>query len=286
MGAYLFGEVDVPKLESDSSGIQPYDASRSLQLNPKHPVVAVLLGFIGSRLEKVRLELVAEQRKARQSEEARRLSAESQKIADILNNDFRDQRRRLNEIRAAASRAGVAPTQFGDSAEASNDADLWVDGIDEPGEVSKTDAKNHGSGKAKARKDPNITSAAKQTPDGAGTVSPAGGEGPRHTKPRGGFRVDYRKLGRDENRSSYDSSTMSILINLDHPVVSAALGLGGVEDPAFRRLSYEIAFSEYAIALSYEMAQRDPDVPADDLLYDVRTTLNRVARSAAALYIS
>jgi hypothetical protein len=77
---------------------------------------------------------------------------------------------------------------------------------------------------------------------------------------------------------------MMILINLDHPVVSAALGLGGVEDPAFKRLSYEIAFSEYAIALSYEMTRIDPEIPADDLLYDIRTTLNRVARSAATLY--
>ena len=77
---------------------------------------------------------------------------------------------------------------------------------------------------------------------------------------------------------------MTILINLDHPVVSAALGSGAVEDPVFRRLSYEIAFSEYAMALGYELLKHDPNMPADDLLYEVRSSLNRVALSAAPLY--
>ena len=44
-------------------------------------------------------------------------------------------------------------------------------------------------------------------------------------------------------------------------------------DPAFRRLSYEIAFSEYAMALGYEMAKLDPEIPADDLLYEVRSSM-------------
>ena len=77
---------------------------------------------------------------------------------------------------------------------------------------------------------------------------------------------------------------MRILINLDHPVVAAALGDGGEEEPSFRRLSYEIAFSEYAMALGYEMAKRDSQIAADDLLYEVRFTLNRVSVAAAALY--
>jgi len=82
----------------------------------------------------------------------------------------------------------------------------------------------------------------------------------------------------------YDSTALTILINLDHPVVKAALGNGEVEDPAFKRLSYEIAFSEYAMGLGYEIYDQDPNIPADDLLYEVRSSLNRVAASAAALY--
>ena len=77
---------------------------------------------------------------------------------------------------------------------------------------------------------------------------------------------------------------MSILINLDHPVLSAAIADGSVEEPSVRRLSYEIAFSEYAMALGYELLKQDPNMPADDLLYEVRSSLNRVALSAAPLY--
>lgn len=56
------------------------------------------------------------------------------------------------------------------------------------------------------------------------------------------------------------------------------------EAPAFRRLSYKIAFSEYSMALGYEMAKQDPAIPADDLLYEVRSTPNRIAGASAALY--
>lgn len=56
------------------------------------------------------------------------------------------------------------------------------------------------------------------------------------------------------------------------------------DDPIFKRLSYEIAFTEYAVALGYETAERDPDYPAIDILFDVRATVNRIAANAAALY--
>jgi hypothetical protein len=91
-------------------------------------------------------------------------------------------------------------------------------------------------------------------------------------------------LGRSEDRSRYDERSLSILINLDHPVAAAALTDHGVEEAGFRRLSYEIAFSEYPMALGYELLKQDPNMPGDDVLYEVRSTLNRVALSAAALY--
>ena len=69
----------------------------------------------------------------------------------------------------------------------------------------------------------------------------------------------YRNLGRSEYRSRYKGRSLSILINLDHPVLSAAMADGNVEDPAVRRLSYEIAFIEYAMALGYELLKNDPE---------------------------
>lgn len=88
------------------------------------------------------------------------------------------------------------------------------------------------------------------------------------------------------SRSKYDRTRLAILINLDHPAVANALRCASVEDPVFRRLSYEIAFSEYSMALGYLLVKQDPDMPADDLLYEVRATLNRLARAAASLYVN
>jgi hypothetical protein len=100
-GSYLFGEIDVHALETAESPIAPYDSSRSLTLNPAHPIVAVLVGFIGASLETVRSKLVAASREARKNEEARRLAQEADRIAEILNKDFATVRDRLDEIRAA-----------------------------------------------------------------------------------------------------------------------------------------------------------------------------------------
>ncbi len=284
-GNYLFGEIDVPKLE-ESSSIAPYDPSRNLQLNPRHPVGAMLLGFIGSKLEEVRSELVAEDRKRRQTAQARRLASESARIAELLNKDFAAMHLRLNNIRSVTSRHGSADAQFGDVASAGEDDDKWVSGIDEPGTLADTEKGKNGAGggQIKGRPKPKITRTGYRDPAGLDPLSPAGGVGTRHGRPRGGFTVDYQHLGIDEERSVCDQTTLTILINLDHPVVAAALESSGVDSVVFRRLSYEIAFTEYAISLGYVWVGDDPEMPAADLLFDVRRTLDRVVRASAELY--
>ena len=282
-GSYLFGEVDVPAIETSESKIAPYDSSRSLQLNAQHPVVAVLVGFIGSKLEYVRAELVREAKEARKTEEVRRLAIEADRIADILNEDYRKVVQRLQQIHAASSRPGAAVARFGDSQDSGEASGEWVRGTQQPGNVEEGKSRSRGRGGA-GREAPNVTPRGEPDAEGSNAVDPAGGTGNKRARARGGFRVEYQNLGKNEERSRYDSATLTILINLDHAVVSAALGDGKVEDRAFRRLSYEIAFSEYAMGLGYEIFRQDPNIPADDLLYEVRSCLNRIAASAAALY--
>ncbi len=287
-GNYLFGNIDVPSLEKHQSPIQPYDPSRSLQLNPQHPVVAVLLGFIGSKLEEVRAALVRKSKEARKTEEARRLAIEAGKIAEILNDDFRKISERLHEIRAASSRKGAAQSQFGTHA-TDQGADDYVKGTLMPGIVVKP-TRNKPDGPSPEptpgpKPEPPIVQVRGQpNPAGDNAIDPVGGDDGKRRRPQGGFRVEYRNLGRTEERSVYDPTALTILINLDHPLVAAALGDGKVEDTTFRRLSYEIAFSEYAMGLGYEVSQQDPNIAADDLLYEVRSTLNRISTAAVALY--
>jgi hypothetical protein len=288
-GNYLFGEVDVPELENHPSPIEPYDPTRSLQLNPQHPVVAVLLGFIGSKLEEVRTALVRRSRDARKTEQARRLAAEADKIAEILNSDFRKISERLHEIRAASSRKGAAQSQV-TSQPTDSEPEDWTRGIETPGSLIKpthTPPPNPDPEPKPPRPPkptPNVTPHARPNPMGDNAVDPVGGADGKRRRPQGGFRVEYKPLGAEADRSVYDPTTLTILINLDHSLVSMALGDGNVEDTMFRRLSYEIAFSEYAMGLGYELSQQDPNMPPDDLLYEVRSTLNRISTAAVALY--
>ena len=57
-----------------------------------------------------------------------------------------------------------------------------------------------------------------------------------------------------------------------------------VDDPVFRRLAYEVAFTEYAIALAQELEKRGEYLDPSDPLVDIRATINRVARRGAHLY--
>jgi hypothetical protein len=83
-GNYLFGEVDVPALETFQSPIEPYDPTRSLQLNPQHPVAIALLGFVGSKLEEVRANLVRRSKEANASGFPSRITISNSKPAPII----------------------------------------------------------------------------------------------------------------------------------------------------------------------------------------------------------
>jgi Histidine kinase-, DNA gyrase B-, and HSP90-like ATPase len=284
-GNYLFGEIDVPVLENHPSPIEPYDPTRSLQLNPEHPLVVVLIGFIGSKLEEMRTALVRRSREARKTEQARRLAAEADKIAEILNEDFRKISERLHQIRAASSRKGAARSQV--AARATEDEpDEWTRGIETPGVLVKMPPNLNPQPQPPGppRPNPQVQPRGQPDPLGDNAVDPVGGNQGKRRRSQGGFRVEYKQLGADAERSVYDPITLTILINLEHPLVVAALGDGRVEDTTFRRLSYEIAFSEYAMGLGYELSKQDPTMPPDDLLYEVRSTLNRISTAAVALY--
>ena len=274
----------LPALETHDSPIEPYDDSRSMRLNDRNPVATELLIFVSQCLEKARGELVEQSKQARKREEARRLSKEASKIADILNRDFKDVSEKLREVRSATkTRVQSAKGRFGESDNGGGETDDWVEGGDTPGVVARTTGS--GTGEGTGRPAPDV--AASGQPDDRATdrVQPAGGaHGNR--KPKGGFNVQFEHLGKESDRSQYDPNRLTILINLDHPVIANAMRTHGVEHTVFRRLTYEVAFSEYAMAFGYEVANEDPDIPADDLLFDIRNTLHRISRSAAGLYLA
>src|SRR5262249_55431350 len=215
----------VPALESHPSPIEPYDPTRSLQLNPQHPLVAVLLGFIGSKLEEVRTALVRRSREARKTEQARRLAAEADKIAEILNEDFRKISERLHQTGAASSRKGAARSQVA-APTPDNEPDEWTRGIEMPGILVKMPPNPNPEPQPPGppKPTPQVQLRGQPDPVGDNAVDPVGGNQGNRRRSQGGFRVEYKQLGADAERSVYDPITLTILINLEHPLVTAALG--------------------------------------------------------------
>jgi hypothetical protein len=91
-------------------------------------------------------------------------------------------------------------------------------------------------------------------------------------------------LGAESPRAKYSGEDRTIYINIDHPQLVAARGIGTTEDVTFRRLAYEVAFTEYAIALAYELALRGEFMDFDEPVGEIRDTVNRLATKGASLY--
>lgn len=281
-GNYLFGEVDVPALEKPAydGTVTAYDASRSMRLNYDHPVAAALLGFIGSSMEHIRQILVDEARQVRKQADAQRLAKEAEQIAQLLNEDLKDVNDRIGEMHNLKKRAHAVANTGGDEGD---DEPAFIEGTEQAGTVEDPipversddgDGKAWGGGGATADADPK----------GKDRVDETGSKGQKKRK-SGGLRVEYLHLGADEERSHYDPDQSIIIINLDHAMVTAALKLDGNEaSTAFRRLSYEIAMTEYAMVVAKRLYVMDPGLSGDDVLFEVRDALRRVTGKAAGLY--
>lgn len=282
MSQYIFGEMDVPRLEEDDSPIPPFDFSRSMRLNPSNDLVQAIYAFVGIKVEEVRKRLVEADRERKTTEEARRLAREASEIARIINEDFDAWRHRVARTKARAS----GGSDLGDVPAAMNDiADELIFGSVVPAQVvAPTGATGHGDGKGgSGTEPPNLgPQVVPGLPDAEKKGGPAGGA---HSKsPRGGFSVRFGNMGSESHRAKYVRDERTIYVNLDHPQLSTARGSGSVEDMTFKRLAYEVAFSEYAVALASELAGRGEYLDPSDAIVDIRETLNRVARRSAALY--
>lgn len=287
MGEYLFGEIDVPDLDSSKYDADAFDASRDMKLRPEHPVVIALNMFLGTSLEKVRKQLVQKKKEASKSAECKKLKEHANKIADLLNNDYKELNDKILEIRSSTSTKGQFSSRFGSENTVSDGEDGWVSGESERGTLETSDNENDNStNEAQHRQAPEIPDAGKADDQGDSSVDPISENKSSRKKrsPRGGFTVEYEEMGANQDRAIYTADKGVFTINLDHPLVKSAVNHLGIEDIGFQRLSHEIIFSEYALALANMAAVDDPDIPADDVIYDARETLNRISAKSAILY--
>jgi hypothetical protein len=274
---YLFGEIEVPSLEGEHE-LPAFDAARRQQLNRENPVVRRLIPFMGRCLEEVRSELASEAKKQKESEQAKRLAREAQKIEEIINQDFQSWRSRLSRVLAKARAGADAGEQPGAGG---SDPDDLILGGDIPAEEVGTGDRGDGNGKGG-----DISTAGPllaPSEDGQKIGAPAGGEGSRK-RGRGGFRIEFEHLGDSEHRAKYVGEHRTIYVNLDHAQVKSALADRNPSDPVFQRLAYEVALTEYALALARELDAKQWFSDTGDALFEIRDTIDRVAKLAAELY--
>jgi hypothetical protein len=279
----LFGEVDIPALEDDQGPIPAFDNTRSNQLNRSNRLVVSVLAWVSRSIEQVRRGLADEDRKRRESAQAKELEEQATKIADLLNEDFKDWARELARLQAA-TRAVDAGTSV-EASIAAQDAVTALPGgpLQAPEKLDETGIRLPPGGgkpasplKGKAPRGQDLP----KTRGATGTPGADDGGGPaQREKSRSGFMIAFRNMTAAAFRSRYIQSSRTIVINLDHPLVTAALDAeGGVRGRSFQQLSYEIALTEYAFALGFEIAQREGESYTWDLaLNDALNSVNRVS---------
>lgn len=283
MSQYIFGQIDIPRLREDTSPIPAFDLSRSGQLNSNNELVRAIYAFVGEKIDEVRRELVRAERNRKKSEVARKLAKQAEEIAQVINEDFDAFRKRVARIKAKAS-GGFDPLQV--PASGDNDEQNLIFGKEIPAQImSRTGGLGSSGGTHRGGTEPrSLEPLVAPDPRRAEKKGRPAGKADDKRVLRGGFQVRFNHMGEEAHRAQYVRDERTIYVNLDHPQIVAAESLGGIDDSAFRRLTYEVAFSEYAIALASELAAQDEYIDPSDPIVEIRETLNRVARKGAQLY--
>ncbi len=277
---YIFGQLEVPSLATDLSPIPPFDMARTMRLNPQNETVALIHAFIGMNVERICQQLEHQDRQRRRTEEVRRLQKEADAIAELINQDFTDWRSRIRQVLAQTSGSSdQKPTIVaGEGDDLGGEGEIPAAEVDPAGGVA-----GGGGGQTVSPEPANSGPALEPHAEGEKHVGTRARD-PNRRGRGGGFNVDFRPMGAEEARAKYESSERTIIVNLEHPQITAALSVGGIEDAAFRRLAYEVAFSEYAIGLAVELARSGYFIDMRQPITEIRDTMNRLATRAAALY--
>jgi hypothetical protein len=286
MSQYIFGEIDVPALDDDKSPVAPFNVSRSMQLNPENDLVRAIHAFVGSKVEEVRRTLLEADKKRRAEEDAKKLAEQASEIARVINEDFEAFRQRVAKIRQK-TRGG--PNLSQDDQAGDDLGDDLIFGSDVPArETSPTGSPGRNGPPTEIEGfptpdvppfNPSVESA--ENAEAKGRL--ANGTNTRR-RPSGGFRVEFKEMGEVSERARYIEAEQAIHINLEHPQIAAAKGNFSVEDPSFKRLAYEVAFSEYAIAIAQLKIKSGDCFDLTDPIVEIREALNRITRKAASLY--
>jgi len=281
MAQYIFGDIDIPKLDEDTSIPAPFDSSRSMTLNPQNELVRIILAFINTRAEEVRKKLVEEEKERKKTEEAKKLSKHAEELARIINEDFNDFKEKIKKIKNIKGEAGIDPSPSEEGVEEDNE--LTASGEDVPvrelnpiGSLgAEGNSKNNGKEPRRLKPELQIS----LDSEDKGKIS---NNDKSKTSSRGGFNIEFKPMGEQEPRAFYARELRTIFINTDFPRLETIKKISGsIESREYKEIAYEYAFAEYAIALAVELNERGEYLETSDPILDIRDSVNRVSRKAA-----
>jgi hypothetical protein len=256
---YIFGEVEVPSLDDDPGPVPPFDNTRSLALNLHNPRVQVLESWLGKCMDEVLAKLEEREKRRRFDRERRLLKRVAGRIESLLDEDFQEIQAALPWAHLPSSRKlepGVNPVQEESKPTGSH--------MPRP---RPTFIKRSLQWLKRLFKGKNARAEAVSRPPHGGPVE---------------FTILYARQGAREPRARYDAEQGIITLNRDHPQLRTAEREAGLQSITYRMLCFDIAFTEYALAvadtLSRQAARYKKELDANAL---VQSILDRLGRRAA-----
>ncbi len=256
--------------------------SRAMKLNPRNEIVAEIMRMVGVNLETIRKELEKQDRERRQTKERKRLQQQASKIAELINNHFKEWSAKLRKTMA---KAGTGKDLFRSEEHGTAQESAAIFGDELPGLIIGIE---HGSGPAPPGPGPRPFVPKVKEDGHSPDLVVKKGTGTTKRSALGGFNVAFDNLGLHEKRAKYDRDTRTIYINLEHPRIAFeaknASSKTPTDDPHFLRMSYEVAFTEYAIVLGQELSNIDYYLDPQDALVDIRQTIDELSKAFACVW--
>lgn len=254
---YLFGEVEVPALDDDPGPVPAFDNTRSLGLNPQNPKVQVLEAWLGECIDEVLGKLAEREKRRQKAREQRLLRRVAGSIKSFLDEDFLS-------IQESLPWASLPITRK------------------RPEEARESDTRPTAGRKPRRR--PSILKRGiawlRRLLGLEKRRQPATPPAPRGAPVE--FEIRYIRDGAKSARAHYDAEEGVISLNRDHPQLRTAEREVGIESNTYKMLSFDIAFTEYALAvadfLSKQAASYHKQLDSNEL---VQKILDRLGRKAA-----
>jgi hypothetical protein len=287
----IYGLCEVPALDDDTSTPSPFTDRRDLTLNLDNILAAAVEGWVRRCLDLAVRELHSQERDRLRRARDAQLQQAASRAESVLNQHYR------TEFRIIGGAGSEGPSLKGSPSGALNaDEDGSAvlpshDGVAgyqpdhrEPRDDGETALDDDGARPPDRDEAPESTPGKPRPRDplaqGRGEPVSHLDEARRVRRSRGGFHIDYSNAGAGAPRAAFYESELTIVINLDHPLL-AAVPTGS---ELFRGLAFTIAAEEYAQATANQLLEKGTLEDAYEALNYERVTMDTLSRAFAEVF--